>query len=217
MKNFNIIIGLICIGSISMMVGCDKTTTTNVNATKNINTAVPAVNENINNTVTTNANSNRSTNTNTNLNTNNVIANTNTTSATNTNTVIAGTEDWSTFSNSELGYSIEYPKDWRVDDQTNPNKQVFIAPVDAEPFTAYISLAWDNRTLDVIRDVSDQDYNETQVIIAGKTAYKFTHKTNENSVVVYIPYKNGFYSIDTGKYNLTEVQHAIESFEFITE
>lgn len=130
----------------------------------------------------------------------------------NTNTAAPTTK---TFTLSELNYSIEYPADWVVDDQSagNTTKQVSFSPTDAEPFISYVSIVVDPRYIDTIRSVYASTYTENDpVTINGIAPYQFTLNANPNHKEFFWPYGDSFLLVSTDKYDMSEVQQSINSF-----
>jgi hypothetical protein len=138
-------------------------------------------------------------------------------------------EGWSLYTNNELGYSIQYPKDWIVDEyaldeSVSVAREVTITPPEAEPFVGYLSMGIDPRPLDLIRYVynseEDRPFTEQEIEFADKKAFRYSIDYREYgeegmSVYIYIPYKGKIYWVASGRYDLQEVQQAIASFQLI--
>ena len=129
--------------------------------------------------------------------------------------------DWETYTNGDLGYSIKYFPTWKVDEsglENSAGKEVIINPPDAEPFTSYISILIDLRSLDLIRQVHNSSqapvFAEKQVIFAGQDAFEYTTSASD-LVGIYIPYGEKIYLVSTSKYSLKEVQQSLASFQFV--
>ena len=124
-----------------------------------------------------NANVNTSTNTNTATNTNTSV---------NTNTSTSPTADWNTYTNTKYGYSVEYPKDWRVIPVTGAataDGPAFASPT-TQGDTDWGIIIISGQTVDqVIADVgsqwSDRKESRETVTFNGITATKATVTTNQ--------------------------------------
>lgn len=131
---------------------------------------------------------------------------------------VGSSATFTTYTNAELGYSVQYPSSWTVDEQRNSyGPVVMINPQDAEPFVGYLEIGIDPRTLEQIlqqrRNSTDYTYIESQVLIDGQTAYRFS-PTGIDSTETFVSYNGKIYLLSTNKSSSTDVQKAIGSFRF---
>lgn len=130
------------------------------------------------------------------------------------------TANWQTYTNADLGYSIKYPVGWQVDEnglQNSLSKEVIISPVDAEPFTSYLSISIDQRPLDLIRQVHSSSqapiFIEKEISFAGQSAFQYT-TANADSAEIYIEHEGQVFLVSTSKFSSNEVQQSFSSFRF---
>ena len=142
------------------------------------------------------------------------------------------------YTNNALGYSIEYPGNWVVEDSLPDalNNDVRIHPINpdllpvAPTSTAnYIHIRLENQPLDTMRKifgshVGGNDMVESKITFAGQNAYFYSHPDFLNpgetlpTVVfrtILLEHNGKVISIFTHKYQLAEVKKVLESFKFI--
>lgn len=190
---------LLLIGSLGLIVGCDKTVT----------------NENTNNGVT-----NRNSNVNLNANesatdTNAAInANVNTNSVANTNTTETIEEDqWQIYVDDVNGFELMYPNIWQTEGKT-PNTLWSAKPA-GETGSPYVFIYKDERDIEGIRSSHVSDWTETTLSINGVSSYQFTMKENENTKETLIPSGDFFFNFTTDNYDNNIVQDIIMSLKLV--
>ena len=119
------------------------------------------------------------------------------------------------------GYSILYPADWVVSLSTHTvtsNDEVDFLPANAPPFSSYIGIFKDTRSLsqvlNVFRTIEEPKYTERQIKIDGVTAYEFVNKKAQNLATVVIAYSDPPIMFGSGEYNMPEVKEALASMRF---
>lgn len=143
-----------------------------------------------------------------------------------------------TYTNSDLGYSIEYPDSWIVEDYSPDalNSDVRIHPANPDllpvqpTITAdYIHIRFESSPLGTARGIASShvggnDMVESKIIFAGQDAYFYSHQDYPNpdetvpTVIfrgIILEHNGKVISIYTHKYQLTEVKKALASFKFI--
>ncbi len=137
-------------------------------------------------------------------------------------------QGWTVYKNNSLGFSIQYPDDWIVDEYAlDPNvsldPSVSITPPDPEPMLGYITVSLESRNLAAVHDVyMGETYNGENIFveetgeIAGHHTVEYAYKKDgRDERTIYLLNEGKVYSIGTDKYTLPEVRQAIESFKLI--
>jgi len=141
-----------------------------------------------------------------------------------------------TYVNKYLGYSIEYPNKWVVEDNSLDvlNNDVRIRPENPEMLAGmpadYIHIRLENSSLADTRrmyasKVGGNDMVESKIMFAGQAAYFYSHPdyptspTETTPSVIFrkiiLEHNGKVISIITHKYQLPEVKQALDSFEFV--
>jgi hypothetical protein len=136
--------------------------------------------------------------------------------------------NWKTYINEELGYSVKYPADWRINDAgLSQTGELIIEPSNPEPFVAYVSIGIDNRELELIRTIykdSDRRFRaidpnykpdeESKIYFSGKKSYYYITDNNFQNRKIVCPFNDRIYSISTHKNDNVLVRQIISSVEF---
>ncbi len=123
------------------------------------------------------------------------------------------------YNNSTLGYRLNLPGDWRIDESgmTNgTNKEVIFSPPYAEPFISYLSISLDLRSLDQVIGSYAQyhpDAKREDTISNGYPAVKYIFAGGRNEY--FIPYGNQLFLIATDRPNDAVVQSIITTVRFM--
>lgn len=127
------------------------------------------------------------------------------------------------YNNSALGYSLNLPGDWTIDDQTanSLDKIVMFSPPNAEPFIAYLTILLDSRSLDqIINSYAQYTPNAVRedILFNGYSGikYGFFHQGKLTRVEYFIPQANRIFAISTDKPNDATVQSILTSIRFTT-
>lgn len=125
------------------------------------------------------------------------------------------------YNNSAIGYRLNLPGDWYIDDQTanSLNKIVMFSPPNAEPFIGYLSILLDFRTLDQIINSYAQYYPNAvreDTHFNGYPGIKYNHFHQGNIVRVeyFIPQGNRIFLIATDRPNDSMVQSILMTMRF---
>jgi hypothetical protein len=123
------------------------------------------------------------------------------------------------YNNSAVGYRLNLPGDWRIDETGGLNKEVIFNPPNAEPFVAYLSVSLDARTLDQIIQSYAQnnpDAAREDTIFNGYPGIKYAYR-HQNSVYrieYYIPYGGQLFLIATDRPSDSMVQSILMTIRF---
>ncbi len=122
-------------------------------------------------------------------------------------------EGWQTFMYEDLGYTLKYPPDWRIEDQREGStaKAVYFKPHNPEPFMGYFGVSLELRSLELARKTLYG--KEEKIIFNGHKAFQFTY--DNHARIIIIPYKGKILSIGTDKQDMPEIKQIMASFEFI--
>lgn len=147
---------------------------------------------------------------------------------------------WKTYVHNELGFSVKYPPDWKVDESGLTNSQakdVEITPPNPEPFISYFNAGLDGRqsanglkNAVVFKNIDDvrsfyiklqndsvgnkYRYSEKEMTIGGQRAHAFLRSDLPNTREIYLFYGDYLYSIGTSKYDIDEVKQILSTFQF---
>ncbi|MFA6424461.1 MAG: PsbP-related protein [Candidatus Magasanikbacteria bacterium] len=147
------------------------------------------------------------------------------------------TTEYLTYANKELGYSINYPSTWIIS-EFKPNilnNDIRIQPSNPEYLSGmpvdYIHIRLESESLATVRkvystQVGGNDMVESEITFAGQTAYFYSHTdypTNEYekepSLItrkILLEHNGKVISFFTHKYQIPEIQRALQSFKFIS-
>lgn len=125
---------------------------------------------------------------------------------------------WQTYANADLGYSLEYPSNWQVDEYglSQLSKEVLFSPPDPEPFIAYFSISLDGRTLEQIQQSYAEQFPNVSpewIGFAGQRALQY--RFSETRFERYVPLHHGVVRFASDRATLPEVQHMLSSFRVI--
>lgn len=121
------------------------------------------------------------------------------------------------FFNTEAGYTITFPSDWLLNDYglTQPNKEIIINPVEAEPFITYVSILIDPRSMEEIHRLyaeSVPDAQRSEVTFAGMHSVQYRYSWGR--IEIYIPYQGRIYLASSDRPDLPEVKSILDSITF---
>ena len=120
------------------------------------------------------------------------------------------------YNNSTLGYKLNLPGDWQINETNSMSKEVIFSPPYAEPFIAYLSISLESRTLDQVINVYAQNMNVVRedTMFYGYPSVKYTFTSGRNEY--FIPYGNQLFLIATDRPNDSLVQSILMTFRFTT-
>jgi len=121
------------------------------------------------------------------------------------------------FFNIEAGYWVTYPSDWILNDygDSQPSKEIILSPVDAEPFTTYVSILIDPRSLEDIQRLYTNTTPDTlsiETTFAGLQAIQYTYTWGR--IEIYIPYQGRIYMVSSDRPDLPEVKSILDNITF---
>lgn len=123
------------------------------------------------------------------------------------------------YNNPAVGYRLNLPGDWRIDETNSTGKEATFSPPNPEPFIAYLSIGLDSRTLDQIINLYVQsvpDAVREDTIFNGYPGikYTYTYQNNVFHIEYYIPYGGRIYVILTDRPNDSVVQSMLMTIRF---
>jgi hypothetical protein len=125
------------------------------------------------------------------------------------------------YNNPAVGYSLNLPGDWYIDDQTanSLNKIVVFSPPNAEPFIGYLNILLDSRSLDQIINSYAQYYPNAvreDTLFNGYPGikYSFFYQGNITRIEYFIPQANRIFAISTDRPNDSTVQSILMTIRF---
>jgi len=123
------------------------------------------------------------------------------------------------YTNSAVGYKLNLPGDWIINETNSSNKEVTFSPPNAEPFVSYLSISLDSRTLKQIINLYAQsvpDAVREDTIFNGYPGikYTYTYQTNVYHIDYYIPYGSRIYAILTDRPNDGTLQSILMTIRF---
>ena len=121
------------------------------------------------------------------------------------------------YNNSAVGYRLNLPGDWIINETNSSSKEVIFSPPNAEPFIAYLSVSRDSRMLDQIIDFYAQNMSVLNVVredtmFNGYPAVKYIFAGGRNEY--FIPYGNQLFLIATDRPNDSIVQSILMTVRF---
>ena len=131
----------------------------------------------------------------------------------------ASTADWKTYTNTELGISVDYLANWTLEDNTKAYIKGVSIYNPADPPSMgntgnFMEIIIDPRTnIEQIRGLYNGSgtYREEIKTIGDQKAYLYDR---DGSVYVYIPYKNKIYLISAAPYPSENIQRSLSSLKF---
>lgn len=132
--------------------------------------------------------------------------------------VIPAPLEWPTYRNEDLGYQIQYMPEWIIEEHglSQRTKEVIFNPPYPEDFKVALSVALDERPLDVIRQLYAEIQPEalaSEVELAGEEATLYMYPWGR--VEVYVPHDGRVYVLSTDYGDQTEYLQPLASFRFI--
>ncbi len=128
----------------------------------------------------------------------------------------APAEGWRQYHRAELGYSVPVPPAWVVDEfgLFLPEREVRIAPRDAEPSETFLSVRLADRPLDQITAAYAQAPGAAgqAVTFAGRPAWRYL--TTGLRLETFVAQHGRVYLIITDRPDLPEVQQMLLGFTF---
>jgi hypothetical protein len=123
-----------------------------------------------------------------------------------------------TYKNDQLGFSIQYPTDWQVDESYDT--EITFAPKNGSIEDNYVGVSVENYSLQTAR--SNHEKNgpkslEKEINFAGVKAYEYTFTDTQfkNTYQIFIEYNGKLYLIQTQRHDLEQVKETIQSFQFV--
>jgi len=121
------------------------------------------------------------------------------------------------YSNSAVGYRLNLPGNWIINETNSLSKEVIFSPPNAEPFIAYLSVLLESRTMEQIIQSFAQyhpDAIREDTMFYGYPAVKYTFASGHNDY--FLPYGNQLFLIATDRPNDGTVQSMLMTFRFMT-
>lgn len=117
------------------------------------------------------------------------------------------------YNNAAVGYRLNLPGDWQINETNNTGKEVIFTPPYADPSVLYLDIKLDLRTLDqIITSYSQTNATREDTILNGYSAIKYTFPSGSNTYVV--PYGTQIVEIMTDRPNDSIVQSILMTFRY---
>jgi len=121
------------------------------------------------------------------------------------------------YNNTAVGYRLNLPGNWNINETNASNKEVIFSPPSEEPFVSYLSSSLDFRTLNQIITSYAQYYPDAireDTIFNGYPAVKYIFASGRNEY--FVPHGNQLFLIATDRPNEGIVQSILMTFRFMT-
>ena len=118
------------------------------------------------------------------------------------------------YNNSALGYRLNLPGDWIINETNSSSKEVIFSPPSAEPFIAYLSILLEPRTMEqIIQSYAHHpDAVKEDTMFYGYPAVKYIFASGRNEY--FLPYGNQLFLIATDRPDDSIVQSILMTFRF---
>ena len=123
------------------------------------------------------------------------------------------------YNNSAVGYRLNLPGDWIINETNSSSKEVIFSPPNAEPFVSYLNVNLEFRALDQIINLYAQsvpDATREDTIFNGYPGvkYTYTYQNNIYRIEYYISYNGRILMIATDRPNDSVVQSILMTVRF---
>ena len=121
------------------------------------------------------------------------------------------------YNNASLGYRLNLPGNWIINQTNSLSKEVVFSPPNADPFIAYLSILLEPRTMEQIIQSYAQyhpDAIREDATFNGYPVVKYTFASGRNEY--FIPYGTQIFLIATDRPNDATVQSMLMTFRFMT-
>jgi len=124
---------------------------------------------------------------------------------------------WPAYTNTELGYTLRYPSDWKVNEYglTQLNKEVIFSSPEVKDFQSTLTVALDERSLEQIQQVYRENVTDavrSETMFAGEPAIQYSYSWPH--LEIYIQHAGKVYVVLTDETGSAEVRQSIGSFRF---
>lgn len=133
------------------------------------------------------------------------------------------TSGWKTYTNTAVGYSIQYPAGWVVDSKggaSTSQKEVTIRSPKKDGF-GQVTIGMELGTFEQVRTslVTEHKATETQITFAGQPAYQFSFESIDDDVMgasgkVYIPHNDMAFYVKLGSFEVETENKIANTFRF---